>query len=301
MDKFRAISFFCRVAETKSFSAAAFELGVVPSVLSKTITQLEEEIAFKLFSRTTRRVALTEDGERYYESCRRILAELADVETSTQKGGKETSGRLRVAVHPGLNRLLMRRLGEFLDSFPGIILDNTMASTPGTLIEDRLDVLISIGPLDDSTLTAQRLGITHHVLVASPSYLARRGVPEAPEDLRKHRFLVSGRPDGPAFGRWTMTKGNLREEIYVPVAAISRQGIFMHEACLSGAGIARLAEISIRSLIQDRSLQVLLPDWSFGELPISAVYPPGRQIAARARVFVDFVRRVIDEEGLGVS
>lgn len=87
----------------------------------------------------------------------------------------------------------------------------------------------------------------------------------------------------------------------MPVAAISRQGIFMHEACLSGAGIARLAEISIRSLIQDRSLQVLLPDWSFGELPISAVYPPGRQIAARARVFVDFVRRVIDEEGLGVS
>src|SRR5262245_36400 len=110
MDKLRALKFFCRVAETKSFAAAAYELDVVPSVLSKAIAALETEVDFKLLNRTTRRVSLTENGARYYEHCKRLLIELDEAELLERGGIGKAAGKVVMGIHPAINRILMARI-----------------------------------------------------------------------------------------------------------------------------------------------------------------------------------------------
>src|SRR5690349_7255320 len=114
MDKLRAIRFFCRIAEAKSFAAAAHDLDVVPSVLSKAIASLEEDIEFRLLNRTTRRVSLTDDGARYYERCKKLVVELDEAELLARKGADRPVGRLTAGLHPSINRVLMSRIDQFL-------------------------------------------------------------------------------------------------------------------------------------------------------------------------------------------
>ena len=147
MDKLRAIRFFCRVVEAKSFAAAAHDLAVVPSVLSKTIAALEADIGFRLFNRTTRRVSLTENGALYYDRCKRLVVDLEEAEVLTRDGVARPAGRLLAGLHPAVNRIVMGRIDEFLARYPDISVETTLVSTTSSLIEDRLDVLIAVGQL----------------------------------------------------------------------------------------------------------------------------------------------------------
>ena len=140
MDKLRALKFFCRVAETKSFAAAAYELDVVPSVLSKQIAALETDVHFKLFNRTTRRVSLTEHGARYYDHCKRLLIELDEAELLERGGMAKAAGKIVAGMHPAINRVLMSRIDEFLTAYPDIIVETTITSTPATMLDDKLDL-----------------------------------------------------------------------------------------------------------------------------------------------------------------
>ena len=224
MDKLRALKFFCRVAETKSFAAAAYELDVVPSVLSKQIAALETDLHFKLFNRTTRRVSLTEPGTRYYDHCKRLLIDLDEAELLERGGIAKAAGKIVVGMHPAINRVLMARIDEFLTTYPDIVVETTITSTPATMLDDKLDLLVTLADLPDSSFGVRTIGTTRHVLAASPGYLKKHGVPRTPDDLRKHVFIVSGRPDGPSYARWTMKRGSEVQTIYVPVRMISRQG-----------------------------------------------------------------------------
>ncbi|MBI3436675.1 MAG: LysR family transcriptional regulator [Proteobacteria bacterium] len=201
MDKLRALGFFCRVAETKSFAAAAYEFDIVPSVLSKAVAALEEDVHFKIFNRTTRRVSLTEQGTRYYDRCKRLLMELDEAELLERGGIAKAAGKIVVGLHPAINRVLMSRIDEFLTKYPDIVQELTITSTPATLLDDKLDLLVTFADLSDSSFGVQTIGTTRHVLAASPAYLERNGVPRTPEDLSKHVFIVSGRPDGPSYAR----------------------------------------------------------------------------------------------------
>jgi DNA-binding transcriptional LysR family regulator len=293
MDKLRAIKFFCRVAETRSFAAAAHDLDVVPSVLSKAIVALEANIAFRLFNRTTRRVSLTEDGARYYDRCKRLVVELEETELLTRTGTGRPVGRVLVGLHPSINRVLMCRINEFLADYPDISVETTTTGLASTLIEDRLDVLIALGALPDSSFGSQRIGVTRFVLVASPGYLDANGVPQIPADLGSHAVTLSARRDGPSYAHWTISRGAAVETIYVPARTICREGVHMHEACLGGAGISRMVEVSIRPYIASGDLRVVLPDWTFGSLPIHAVFPNRRNVPAKVRAFVNFLRAIL--------
>ena len=132
MDKLRALKFFCRVAETKSFAAAAYELDVVPSVLSKQIATLETNLRFKLFNRTTRRVSLTEQGTRYYDHCKRLLIDLDEAESLERGGMAKAAGKIVAGIHPAINRVLMARIDEFLTKYPDVVVETTITSTPAT-------------------------------------------------------------------------------------------------------------------------------------------------------------------------
>jgi LysR family transcriptional regulator for bpeEF and oprC len=293
MDKLRALKFFCRVAETKSFVAAAYELDVVPSVLSKHIAVLEGDVHFKLFNRTTRRVSLTEHGTRYYDHCKRLLIELDEAELLERGGIAKAAGKIVVGLHPAINRILMSRIDEFLTAYPDIVVETTIMSTPATLIDDKLDLLVTLADLSDSSFGVRTIGTTRHILAASPGYLQKNGVPRAPDDLRKHVFVVSGRPDGPSYARWTMKRGSEVQTVYVPVRMISRQGVHLYEACLCGAGITRQVELHIRAQLKSGELVQVLPDWSLSSLPIRAVVPDSKKVPTKVRVFVEFVRSII--------
>jgi LysR family transcriptional regulator for bpeEF and oprC len=296
MDKLRAIRFFCRVAETKSFAAAAHDLDVVPSVLSKTIASLEEEIAFRLLNRTTRRVSLTEDGARYYERCKRLVLELDEAELLTRKGIDRPAGRLALGIHPAVHHILMSRIDEFLSKYPDISLETTTTSLVSTLIEDRLDALIAIGDLPNSNFGLQKLATSHLVLVATPSYLSANGTPQTPADLASHSTIVSSRRDNPSFVQWTLKRGARTETIYASARLVSREGVHMREACLSGAGICRQFELVARPLIASGALKQVLPEWSLDSFPIQAVFPSRKDVPAKARVLVNFLRAVLKEK-----
>ena len=273
--------------------AAAHDLDVAPSVLSKTIAALEGDIKYRLFNRTTRRVSLTESGARYYDRCKRIIMELDETELAMRDGVARPVGRVVAGLHPGINRLVMARIDRFLADYPEVTVETVVTSSASSLIEDQLDILIALGSLRNSDYVAQRLGMTELVIVAAPDYLKMRGTPETPTDLSKHSIMLSGRRDGPSYMRWTMRRGTRTETVFVRARVVTRQGVHMHEACLSGAGMGRLLDFTVHQQLKDGTLERVLPDWSFGEFPIHAVYPDRKNIPARVRAFAHFVREII--------
>jgi DNA-binding transcriptional LysR family regulator len=295
MDKLRAIKFFCSVAEAKSFVAAAHNLDVRPSVLSKVIASLERDIAFRLFNRTTRRVALTENGAQYYDRCKRLIADLEQAEVLTRDANARPIGKLLAGLHPALNRTLMCRIDRFLAHFPDILVETTLSSSAATLIEDKLDVLIAVGAPTDAGYGTQKIGTADFVLVASPEYLRVHGEPKVPADLGDHQILMSARRDGPSYARWQLTRGAKAETVFVVPRVISREGVHMHEACLNGAGICRLLDFSVGDNLRRGYLQQVLPEWHVGRTPVHALYPSRKDVSARVRAFVGFIRTMIRE------
>lgn len=299
MDKLRAIKFFCSVAEAKSFVAAAHNLDVRPSVLSKVIASLERDVDFRLFNRTTRRVSLTENGAHYYDRCKRLVADLEQAEVLTRDADARPVGKLLAGLHPAINRTLMCRIDRFLAEFPDILVETTLSSSATTLIEDSLDLLVTVGAPADSSYGTQKIGTADYVLVASPEYLRAHGEPKTPTDLGEHQILMSARRDGPSYARWQLLRGTKTETVFVVPRVISREGVHMHEACLNGAGICRLLDFSVGDNLRGGYLKRVLPEWQVGRTPIHALYPSRKDISARVRAFVGFVRTMIRDTKAG--
>lgn len=294
MDKLRALTFFCRVVEARSFVSAARDLDVVPSVLSKAIAALEAELSFRLFHRTTRHVSVTEEGARYYETCKRLLLDLEEAETVTRDGLERPVGRLVVGMHPVINGLLMRNVSPFLAAYPDIVIETTLANSPTALLDRHLDLVITAGELADSTLVAQRIGAMRFIVVASPEYLSIHGRPRHPQELTRHIVCMPARHDFPSFARWTFRRGEETEVVFISPRTISREAVFMQEACLSGGGLSRLFEFPLLNHIAAGRLERLLPDWSCGEEPFHAVFPDRRHIPAKTRAFVAYMRSLLN-------
>jgi LysR family transcriptional regulator for bpeEF and oprC len=293
MDKLRAIKFFCRAAETKSFTSAANALDVPQSVLSKTIAALEEELQFALFNRTTRRVSLTEAGAAYYDRCRQVMDDLEEAETLGRNGAVLPTGTLHVGIHPVFQISLCRRIGEFLASNPGVNIDLAHANSPAALLEEGLDVVLRIGSIADSTLVARPLGSTSIIACASPGYLDRHGRPEHPQDLSGHHGIVPGHRHEDTYARWTFFKGNQREVVTVPVGVVLREGVGLAVTAIGGVGIVQLFDIAARPFIEDGDLEPILQDWSCGREPVYALFPGRRNVPAKVRAFVEFARTLI--------
>jgi LysR family transcriptional regulator for bpeEF and oprC len=294
MDKLRAISFFCRASETKSFSAGAQALGVVPSALSKAIAGLEKEVGFRLLNRSTRRLSLTPEGEVYYEHCRALLQNLDEAEVKARGGRIHAQGTLRLGIHPALRVAVLGALGGFLDRHPDIRIETVVTNSASAVIDEGLDVVARIGELMDSTLIAVPLGSVQSVVCAAPNYLATWGEPRKPDDLVRHRAIIYGRRDEASNADWTLTKGRQRVKVSVPVQLVLRDGIGVTDAVVGGCGVALPVDISVRHLLTSGTLRVLLPEWSGEHYPVSAIMPPGRvNIPAKVRVCIDFLRSVV--------
>lgn len=293
MDKLRAITLFCRAVEAGSFVAAARDLDVAPSVLSKAVSALEAELRVTLFNRSTRRLSLTEAGAGYYERCRQTLAGLEEADALARGGEARASGTLRLGIHPALRAALLQGLGRFLELHPEVVVETTVTNAPAALLDEGLDLVVVIGDLTDSQFVARRLGWTDLLTCASPDYLDARERPSHPRDLAAHRAVIPGRRDEVSFARWTFSRGTEFEEVNVPVIHVARDGVGIADAAAGGAGVAQIYDLSARPFVTVGALEIILPGWSCGRKPVQAVLPTRRNVPAKVRLFLEFAQSLL--------
>lgn len=279
---------FVQVVEAGSLSAAARALRLTPSAVSRSLARTEQRLGTRLLLRTTRAITLTAEGEAYLRAARRILADLAEVEEAIADQGVP-QGRLRVSAALGHGRMtIVPLVAAFSARYPAIVVDLALGDEVVDILAGQADVAIRFGQLADSPLSARPIGITGQVIVASPTYLARHGTPQVPEDLLGHNCLRfnfrRAAPDWPFArdGRAFSLKisGNIECNSGEALALLAREG----------AGIARIGAFSVADDLRSGALVPLLEAWNPGDLePIHAVFIGGSAMPARVRVFVDFL------------
>lgn len=271
---------FVAVAAADSFSEASRKLGLSPSAVSKLVTKLEERLGVRLVTRSTHGLALTVEGSRYADACRRILVAIDDAEADVCGNRAALSGRLRVSSSgPLAFHVLAPLIPDFLRKYPRIDLEFLVSDNLIDLIEERADLALRIGHLRDSTMKVRRLGRTKIVHVASPTYIKRFGAPMQTEDLADHSVL--GFPlDGD------------RDRSDTPSPSPSTDsGELLRHFALNGLGIARLAHFHVADDLAKGDLtKVLTENETASFQDVSAVFPSHRQPAPRVTALVDFLR-----------
>lgn len=295
MDRLSAMQAFVRVVEAGSFSAVARETQTTQSRVSKQVAALERELGAQLLSRTTRSLALTEAGERYFAQARRLVAEIAEAESEVFQSEQELSGWLRVAASVGYGRLkLLPLVKRFLDAHPKVKIDLRLSDGFIDLVEEGIDVAVRIGELTDSSLVANRIGTTQRMLIASHKYLDSLPdslrVPQVPQDLLRHNCIVYSELATQNAWMFTAGPGALAEEgTQVTIRAQgnlqTNSSEVIRASVLSGMGIGYSPTWLFEDEMARGELTMLLPDWPAPSLPIHLVSPPQRRQSAKVRVF----------------
>jgi len=288
MDRFEAMAVFVKVAESDSLSAAARGLGLSLTSVSRQITALEQRLGTQLVVRTTRRLALTEEGRLYHAQARRILAEVEEAEQALTAQQAEPAGRLHVGAPTLIGRLrLAPLLPEILARHPRLDVDLTLTDRPVNLAEDGIDVAIRIGRQPDSSLIARRLGTLRMQVCAAPGYLARRGEPATPADLAGHDCLVFAEAPGAASWPFQMPDGRVMVPVPSRIRANSLDAVVA--AALGGAGLVRAPSWQLADPIAAGRLVPVLTPYERPSTPVQALFLPNRLLSPKIRLFVDFL------------
>lgn len=280
---------FQRVIERGSFAGAAEDIGLSPSAVSKLITRLELRLGVRLINRTTRRLALTHEGEIYLQRSRDILRAIDATEAEIASTRMSPRGRLRVHAFPTFAvDHLSAALPDFSARYPHITFDFLVTNRSVDLIADNIDIALRVGPLNDSTLVASKIADLTQVVCASPKYLARYGRPLQPSDLARHACLTLSH--FPNANKWSFWVGGERVQVEVkgPIAADSAH--LLLRLAIEGMGIVRFGDNVVARAIQEGLLEPLMQDLQEPEnFPLWAILPPGRQRTPKVKVFLDFL------------
>jgi len=280
---------FVRVVDAKGFSAAAPGLGLTPSAVSKLVSRLEARLGVRLLQRTTRALSLTADGEAFYAAARRIVGEIAALESEISDQRGTPHGLLRVTTSLAFStHQLAPMIGEFLERYPAIQLELTPTDRVVDMIEEGVDVAIRIGRLPDSSLMARKIGEDVRLVCAAPSYLARHPAPQRPQELVRHNCIVSR--DRAYLNRWPFRIDGEVREIEVGGRLAVSEGEAQMRLALRGLGIVRLTRLTVAAAIKRGELVSLLLEYSAEEpVPIHAVYPHRKHLASKVTAFVGFI------------
>lgn len=289
MDRVLAMHTFVRVVETGSFSAVAREQSSSQSAVSKQVAALERHLGVKLLTRTTRTLSLTEDGERYFENARRLVAEVAEAEGQLRRGEKQLTGWLRLASSVGFGlRVLRPHVHSFLAANPGVRIDLQLNDGFIDLVEQGIDVAVRIGNLADSTLVARRIGSIRRAVVASRAYVdattAQRPMPLIPEDLKDHPCLVYTELRTRNLWDFSTPDGS-KVSVRVAGPLQTNSSEILRAAVIDGIGIAYAPTWLFQDQIARGDVQVLMPGWEPSPLPLHVVSPPERRHSAKVRAF----------------
>ncbi|TNF21607.1 MAG: LysR family transcriptional regulator [Rhodobacteraceae bacterium] len=296
MDHISRIGVFVAVVEEGSFAGAARRLGMTSSAVSKQVQNLEQALQVKLLNRTTRHVAVTEEGAIYVDRAKRALTDLQEAEEELHALKSHPRGPLRVSLPQSLGvKYLTGCAARFARSHPHVTLDVSLTDRFIDPVRDGHDVVVRIGALDDSSLMTRRLASCPFLLCASAAYLDRRGRPETPADLAGHDVLAYSGTAGPHEWRYRDAAGQVGR-VALQGSLRSDSGDMLCRAAVEGVGIALLPVFYVAEHLQAGRLQALLPDYrTWPDRDIHVLFRPNRHQPARLRLFVDHLVRTASD------
>ena len=301
MDRLHSLQVFCRVIDRQGFAAAAREMNLSPSVVTRLINDLEAHVGARLINRTTRRLVLTEAGESYLEQVRRILGELEEAENSVRSASHSLSGHLKVLAPSAFaTHQLAPLLVGFRRRYPKLTVG---LSAPGPVesLDESFDVSLITArgdSIDGGEFVARRLARSHLILCASPSYLARHGRPAVPEELRDHDVMVSPLTETMTLLPDRSAPEGTKPFQFVPLNAplsTAQMDITM-SATTAGLCIAGMPSYAAAQAIAERRLERVLPGWHLFQISVFAAMPSRKYLPAKTRAFLDFLFEVFPDD-----
>jgi DNA-binding transcriptional LysR family regulator len=298
MDRLRDMELFVRVVETGSFSAAARHLKIGQPTISKAVATLEDRLGARLLVRSTRRLRPTEAGTAFYERAIRALAEANEAEAAARGAGAGLEGPLRICAPVTFGRLhLVPKLGAFLEAHPKIQLELVMDDRDKDLVAENIDASLHLGVLRDSALVARKLAQVQILVVASPAYLARKGVPRTPTDLLEH--------DGIIFSRigedWVFRRENSETQVRIPRRLTFSAAEGVRAAVIAGLGFTVSSRWMFAPELESGEVVPLLDDWSLPPDNLWVIYPSGKLTSSKARAFVNWFEKMFTRDAADES
>ena len=286
MDRLDIWGIFVVVAEQRSFTRAARQLGRSPAAVTRAVAELEKRLSTRLLNRTTRSVSLTGDGTRYLDRCRRVLAEFAELDAAST-GRQEPHGSLSITAPVVFGRMhVLPIVEEFLTDHQGIDAKLLLVDRSVSLVEEGIDVAVRIGPLRDSSLKAIRAGEMRRGVYASPSYLARQGTPKHPHELTAHSCIAFS-AIAPVTDRWTFHREKGSFAASVKPRLVINTGEAAIDAAVSGIGLTCALSYQVAQHIAAGTLCCVLKEYEPPPLPIHVLHPAGAHLPSKVRLFID--------------
>jgi len=290
MDKISAMHIFRRVSESGSFSAVSREMGLSQPTVSKQIAALEENLATKLLSRSTRQINLTDAGRHYYERCCQILDEIA--ETEAELGNQRTlpTGMLRVNIPIAAGRIkILPCLWKFIIKYPDLKVDTIFDDSYIDLVKEGVDVAIRIGELSDSSLVARKIGMVPRYIVASPAYLKKHGEPKVLKNLEQHNCIVYNLLN--TRNEWHFDGIHGKQKISVHGQFSSNSPDAIRQAVLQNQGIAVILGWIVEDDIAKGDMKIIMPEYIPTSLEVNAIYPQRRFMPAKVSLLLDYLQK----------
>lgn len=283
------LAFFSTLARQPSLALAAPQLGISAPAVSRRLAKLEAHLGVRLLNRTTRRLSLTPEGERYLEEGERLLREIAALEASLAQGREQPRGLLRINATFGFGRRhLAPALADFARAWPEVEAVLQLSDRPLDLTAEAFDLGIRFGAPPDARVLARKLASNRRLLCAAPAYLAQAGTPRQPRDLLGHACIVI-RENEAAFNNWQLSDGRQQQTIKVRGPLSANHGEIAVDWALAGLGVVLRSEWDVAGYLRSGELVRVLPDWQGSEADIHAVYPQRHHLSATVRVFIDFL------------
>lgn len=300
MDKLRAMTTFVRIVEMGSLTAAAERLGSSPTSVVRSLSALERALGVRLLNRTTRRMALTDEGREYFERCRHLLLDVEEAEAALLARQVKPTGRLVITAPVMFGRLHVGpAVTDFFAAFPEIRIELLLLDRMVDLIDEGIDLAVRIGTLPESSLVAVPLGSTSRIVCASPEYLAFYGQPESPADLRDHRAIrvigSSLEPD------WVFLENGYPLRVTIPAIMTTNHIDFAIDACLNGLGCGSFFAYQVREQLATGKLVRLLHAYEPPSVPVNFAYPHARLLSSRVRAFIDHAAPLLRQKLLASS
>ena len=288
MDKLNAISVFCKVIETQSFTQAANQQNISVAMASKLVSQLEEHLKTRLLQRTTRKIVPTEAGMLYYQRCQAILLDLSEADSSISNMTTSLQGNLLISVPRDFGLLYISpNLPKFIELHPNLHVEIEFEDKRVDLVAEGYDLALRIGYMQDSSLVARKISSSPMHFVASPSYLESRGTPLTPDDLEYHQGLLYKSSLNQV--HWLSTKANQIQRYKIQSKVVSNNGMALLEMTKAGLGISNSPSFFVKEALASGELVEILSEYKQKPLDIYVVYPNRRHLPAKVRAFIEFL------------
>ena len=287
MDRLTSIGVFTAAVDRGSLAAAARQYAITPAMAGRHLDALEASLEVRLLQRTTRRLHLTDVGRAYYQRCRRILEEFDEAQREAGELAAEPRGALRIAAPVTFGALhLGAPISRYLQDYPGVRIELVLSDRFVDLVQEGIDLAVRIGRLSDSTLVARGIGACRMVVCAAPDYISRHGLPDTPQELRKHPRLAFS--ESVSAGDWTLLDGRGRSHVIDgPCRLLANNMQLLLAAALDGVGIAYGPSFVFGEALDSGSLVQVLPGYRASSLGIHTVVPSSRYASTKVRQLID--------------